>query len=166
MHTQPEPATPGPGQESVWDYPRPPRIERVDRRIRVIFAGQTIAETTRAIKYMETSHPPGYYIPAEDVRMNLLSPTSHRSMCEYKGTARYYDIVVNGDVSRDAAWQYPSPWSPYEDLAGHISFYPQKVDEASVDGEAVDSQQGSFYGGWITGDVTGPFKGAPGTLGW
>jgi uncharacterized protein (DUF427 family) len=152
--------------ESVWDYPRPPRVEASDRRIRVVVDGTVVADSTRALRVLETSHPPAWYVPREDVRMDLLLPTSRRSMCEYKGQAGYFTIRVGGSDRRDAAWTYERPLPGYEAIARHIAFYPGRVDEAWVDDERVVPQAGDFYGGWITSEVTGPFKGGPGTRGW
>lgn len=152
--------------ESVWDYPRPPRVETSTRRVRVVFNGVTIAETTRAFRVLETSHPPVYYIPPQDVRTEYVRPSRRRTFCEFKGEAAYYDVEVGGRVARDAAWYYPRPQSRYEALRDHVAFYPGRVDACFVDDEQVQPQAGDFYGGWITSDITGPFKGGPGTAGW
>lgn len=157
---------PGPGQESVWDYPRPPRLEASDKRIRVEAGGVTIADTTRAMRLLETSHPPGWYLPPDDVRTDLLEPVDGQSLCEFKGVARYYDVVVEGRRFERAVWAYPAPSRAYEALTGYLSFYPGRVERCFVDEEQVTPQEGQFYGGWITGDVVGPFKGGPGTHGW
>lgn len=164
MH--PTPVTPGTGQESVWDYPRPPRIEPVSKHLRVVFGGETIADTRRAIKYMETSHPPTYYIPRADIVPKYLVDSSRVTVCEYKGAARYISVRVGERFAENAGWYYPTPTASFAALADHIAFYPQMMDECFVDGELVTPQPGSFYGGWITKDVVGPFKGASGTLGW
>ena len=160
----PEPSTRDP--ESVWDYPRPPRVEASGRRVRVVVDGTVVADSTRAQRVLETSHPPAWYIPREDVRMDLLRPTSRHSACEFKGQAGYFTISAGARERRDAAWSYERPLPGYEVIAGHISFYAGRVDEAWVDDERVMPQPGDFYGGWITSDVTGPFKGGPGTRGW
>ena len=152
--------------ESVWDYPRPPRIEKTPKRLVVEAGGQVIADTTRGLRVLETSHPPTYYIPTDDIEMSLLQPSSRRSICEFKGEARYYDVATAGSVRLAVAWSYPAPWPGFEDLRDHLSFFASRVDACFVDGEAVFAQEGDFYGGWITADVVGPFKGAPGTLGW
>ena len=152
--------------ESVWDYPRPPRVEASQRRVRVEFAGEMIAETTRAFRVLETSHPPVYYIPPEDVRGEFLRPSRRQTYCEFKGEASYYDVVLGEHVVSDAAWYYPEPRSRYEAIRGYVAFYPARVDAAFVDDEQVQSQAGDFYGGWITAEIEGPFKGAPGTAGW
>jgi len=156
---------PGPGQESVWDYPRPPRLEPTDRHIVVALAGTTIADTRRAHRVLETSQPPAYYIDPADVHMELLRPSTHRTFCEWKGQAAYYDIMVGPSVAPNAAWTYPSPAPGFATIRDHIAFYAQLLD-CSVDGEAVVANQGSFYGGWITSHVVGPFKGGAGTAHW
>lgn len=158
--------TPGPGQESVWDYPRPPRAELSNRRIRVVFGGVTIAETRRAVRVLETSHPPSYYIPSEDICMEYLVPSNRRTFCEYKGQARYYTVVVGERRAEDAAWFYPDPAPGYALLRNTVAFYPAPMDACYVDDELVVPQPGGFYGGWITSDIVGPFKGGPGTWGW
>lgn len=157
---------PAPGQESVWDYPRPPAIERVNRRIVVRFGNRVIADTRRAIKCMETSHPPSYYIPQEDVHLEFLSESNKTSVCEWKGGARYHHARVGEREELDAAWSYPTPRKGFEMIAGCVSFYPGKMDECTVDGEKVRPQPGAFYGGWITDEIVGPFKGGPGSVGW
>lgn len=161
-----ERSEPGPGQESVWDYPRPPRIEPVPERIRVVFNGVTIADTQRALRVLETSHPPTYYIPPEDVALQYLSQTARRSFCEFKGGARYWTLSVGTRVAHDAAWSYPEPTPAYRALAGYLAFYAGRVDACYVGDEQVQPQAGDFYGGWITSRIVGPFKGGPGTLGW
>ncbi len=152
--------------ESVWDYPRPPRVEASERHVRVVVDGILVADTRRAFRVLETSHPPGWYIPAADVRMDLLRPTDRHTVCEYKGAASYYTISAGGRDRVDAAWTYPQPVPGYQAIADHVAFYPGRVDEAWVDDERVMPQAGDFYGGWITSDVVGPFKGDPGTRGW
>ncbi len=157
---------PDKNRESVWDYPRPPRIEPCYLHLRVEFNGETIADTNRAYRLLETSHPPTYYIPPADVKMDLLSPNPRRSFCEFKGDARYWDIHLRSRASIAAAWSYPSPSKPYTDLKDHLAFYAQRVDACFVGDERVQAQEGDFYGGWITSHIVGPFKGAPGTRGW
>jgi uncharacterized protein (DUF427 family) len=157
---------PGPGQESVWDYPRPPRVEPVGKHICVVFNGNIIADTRRALRVLETSHPPVYYIPLEDVQQSALEPISRRSFCEFKGQATYWTVHVGDRVARDAAWSYPQPTTGFAALKDHVAFYAGKMDECTVDGEHVQTQDGDFYGGWITSDIVGPFKGGPGTIGW
>jgi uncharacterized protein (DUF427 family) len=157
---------PGPGQESVWDYPRPPRLEPTPRHLKVVFAGTVVAETRRGLRLLETSHPPAYYFPPDDVRRDLLSRAPGRSLCEFKGQAAYWTLRVGPVESVGAAWSYPAPWPPYEALKDHLCFYAGRVEACFVDGERVVPQEGDFYGGWRTVDVVGPFKGGPGTRGW
>ena len=152
--------------ESVWDYPRPPRVEASSRRVRVEFAGEVIAETTHAHRVLETSHPPVYYIPPEDVRSEFLRPSRRRTYCEFKGQASYYDLVVGDREVRDVAWYYPEPTARFEVIRDHVAFYPGRVDAVWLDDEQVVAQAGDFYGGWITSEIEGPFKGGPGTTGW
>jgi uncharacterized protein (DUF427 family) len=153
--------------ESVWDYPRPPRLEPTPRRIRIVHAGVAVADTTAALRILETSHPPVYYVPRSAIAEGTMvrSPT-RQSFCEFKGLATYWSIRLPGIEDRDAAWSYEQPSRPYAALAGHLAFYATRVEECWVDDERVVPQPGDFYGGWITSDVRGPFKGAPGTLGW
>lgn len=158
---------PGPGQESVWDYPRPPRVERVPERVRVVVDGIELASSTRALRALETAGAPVYYLPPEDVRMDLLVPSRHATFCEWKGAASYLGIATpSGRVIPNAAWTYPDPTPGYERLRDHVAFYAWAVDEAWVGEERATPQPGHFYGGWITSKVVGPFKGEPGTLGW
>jgi uncharacterized protein (DUF427 family) len=152
--------------ESVWDYPRPPRVETTSRRVRVVFDGEVVADSVRAVRVLETSHPPVYYIPPEDVRPEYLLPSERHTFCEFKGRADYYTLAHNGRVSANAAWFYPRPSPGYEQLAGCVAFYPGRVDACFVDDEQVQPQPGDFYGGWITSDIVGPFKGGRGTAGW
>jgi uncharacterized protein (DUF427 family) len=159
------PQTPGPGQESVWDYPRPPRLERTDRHLVVLLGGEVVAETRRGHRVLETSHPPGYYVPAEDVRAGALVPAEGSSVCEWKGAARYWTVRGGGREAVAAAWSYPRPTRAFRDITDAVAFYPAAL-ECRVDGERVEPQEGGFYGGWITSHVVGPFKGAPGTWGW
>jgi uncharacterized protein (DUF427 family) len=158
--------SPKPGQESVWDYPRPPRAEPCMHRVRVEFNEQAIAETTRAWRLLETSHPPAYYIPREDVQGEFLQASNRRTFCEFKGEACYWDLKVGTRISRDATWSYKSPNHPYDDLRNCLAFYPSRVDSCFVDDERVLPQAGDFYGGWITSNIVGPFKGGPGTSHW
>lgn len=157
---------PGPDQESVWDYPRPPRLEPVAERLRVVFAGETIAETTHGFRVLETSHPPVYYIPPGDVRRDLLIPAAVRSFCEFKGVAEYWSIQAKGALAEKAGWSYPDPTSHFLPIKDHLAFYASRVDDCWVGEERVEPQAGDFYGGWITSRVVGPFKGPPGTRGW
>ena len=158
--------TPGPGQESVWDYPRPPRVEDTSKHIQVVFNGVVIAETRRAVRVLETSHPPVYYIPPQDIKMEHLRPASRSSYCEWKGRAAYYTLSVGEKQAENAAWYYPDPTPGLEAIEGHLAFYPHLMDACYVDGERVQAQAGGFYGGWITSDIVGPFKGESGTWGW
>jgi len=157
---------PGPGQESVWDYPRPPRLEPTQRHLLVRFAGCVIAETRRGQRVLETSHPPVFYFPPGDVRGELLAPARGATLCEWKGAARYWDVRVENRVAREAAWSYPAPVGAFASIRDHLAFYAGRVDECFVDGERVTPQPGGFYGGWITQHVVGPFKGGPGSAGW
>ena len=157
---------PGPNQESVWDYPRPPRLEDTSKQIKVVFNGVVIAETTRAKRILETSHPPGYYIPPEDVKMEYLQPSARSSWCEWKGQAAYYTVSVGDRHAPAAAWYYPHPTSSFAPIKDYVAFYPHLMDACYVDGEKVQAQTGGFYGGWITSDIVGPFKGEPGSQGW
>lgn len=157
---------PGPGQESVWDYPRPPALEDVAERVRVVFGGVTVADTTNAKRVLETSHPPVYYIPPEDVAMEHLTRERRASLCEFKGRAAYFAVEAGGKRAEHAAWAYPDPTPRFASLKDHLAFYPSRMDECWVGDEQVQAQQGDFYGGWITSKVVGPFKGGPGTLGW
>lgn len=157
---------PGLGQESVWDYPRPPALEKVGQRVTVTFAGRTIADSEDAYRVLETSHPPTIYIPPAGLDMDCLREATGGSNCEWKGRASYYDLVVGDRVSENAGWFYKSPVKRFADLRDHVCFYPSRVDECTVGGEVVQAQEGDFYGGWITSKVVGPFKGAPGTWGW
>ena len=153
--------------ERVWDYPRPPAVEPCTRRVRVVLATRILADSLRALRVLETSHPPTIYVPGEDVRRELLvDGEAGPTFCEFKGTAVYLDALVDGGRRRSVAWTYPEPSPAYSALAGHFAFYPDRVDEAWLDDERVAAQAGSFYGGWITDDLVGPFKGGPGTHGW
>lgn len=156
-----------PTQESVWDYPRPPRVEDVKSPIRVVFNGVTIAETTRAQRVLESSHPPVYYIPPEEIAMEYLQRVPKaQSWCEWKGSAIYYDVQVGDRRAERAAWAYPEPTPGFVSITGYVAFYAGKMDACYVGDEKVEPQPGSFYGGWITSNIVGPFKGGPGTLGW
>src|SRR3954454_22894966 len=156
----------GPGQESVWDYPRPPSAEVTGRHVVLEVGGRAIADTRRAVRVCETSHPPVNYVPRDDVADGVLERAQGGSWCEWKGAATYWDVVVDGRRIPQAAWSYEDPSPGFEHLPGAVAFYPGKVDRAFVDGEPARAQAGGFYGGWITGEVAGPFKGEPGTLGW
>lgn len=163
---RPKPITPKAGQESVWDYPRPPLVEPRSERVVVRFGGQVIADTTDAVRVLETSHPPVYYLPNAAFPDGVLVPAVGTSFCEFKGQAHYFDVVVGGVVAPRAAWTYPEPTRGFEALGTRVALYPGQMDSCEVDGERVRSQAGDFYGGWITSQIVGPFKGAPGTMGW
>ncbi|GAA1823291.1 DUF427 domain-containing protein [Agromyces salentinus] len=163
---QPTPLPAAPGQESVWDYPRPPRLEVVDARVTITLDGQVIASTRDVMRVLETSHPPVYYVPIEEFVPGTVVPTGGSSFCEFKGSARYYDLLSGPTRAARAAWEYPSPAPGYEPLAGRVAVYAGLVDACTVDGERVEPQPGGFYGGWITSNVVGPFKGGPGSMGW
>jgi uncharacterized protein (DUF427 family) len=156
----------GPGQESVWAYPRPAIAEPSGRRITIDHRGVTIADTTRSIRTLETSHPPSYYIPQADIAMAMLARARRRSFCEWKGQAIYYDVAIDGAVIEEAAWSYPDPTPDFVALADYVAFYAAPFDLCTVDGEKVTPQPGGFYGGWITSHVAGPFKGVPGSRFW
>ncbi len=157
---------PGPGQESVWDYPRPPIVEAVPERLRVVLDGVVVADTTRGRRVIETAGAPVYYFPPEDVRLDLLSSSPTVTVCEWKGRAAYRSARIGDRTVRDVAWSYPAPRPGYEGIAGYVAFYAGRVDEAWVGDERATPQPGGFYGGWVTSRVVGPFKGEPGTLGW
>lgn len=157
---------PGPGQESVWDYPRPPRLEDFHGHIRVIFNGKVIADTQKAKRVLETSHPPVYYIPPEDIAMEYLEKSSGASFCEWKGQALYYSVVVGQYRADKVAWYYPDPTEPFSAIRDYVAFYAGPMDACMVDDEQVVTQPGGFYGGWITSKIVGPFKGQPGTGNW
>lgn len=157
---------PEPGQESVWDYPRPPRLEHTNKHIQVIFNGVAIADTHNAKRVLETSHPPVYYIPPSDIKMEYLVRTPQSSFCEWKGYAGYYTVAVGDKRVENAAWFYPNPTPSFATIKDCVAFYPHLMDACYVDGEKVQPQPGNFYGGWITSDIVGPFKGDPGTWGW
>jgi uncharacterized protein (DUF427 family) len=163
---EPRRIEPGPGQESVWDYPRPPALERTGARLRVEVGGEVVAETTQGWRVLETSQPPAYYFPPEDVRADLLVPSTTTTFCEWKGLATYVSVRVGDRVVADAAWRYDRPTERFAPITGHLAFYPQKADACWVDDEQVAANEGGFYGGWITSKVVGPFKGGAGTAGW
>jgi uncharacterized protein (DUF427 family) len=152
--------------ESAWDYPRPPRLEPITHHLVVDLGGDTIVDTRRGYRVLETSHPPNYYVPVADVAKGALVRSEGRSFCEWKGRAHYYEVRGGNRVEMDAAWGYEQPNAGFEALIDHVAFYPARMDGCYVDDELVIPQDGGFYGGWITSRVTGPFKGAPGTRGW
>ncbi len=163
---QPQPIQPEPGQESVWDYPRPPRLEETNKHIRIIFNGATIVDTHNAQRMLETSHPPTYYIPPEDIKMEYLISTPKSSFCEWKGIAAYYTVQVGEKTAQNAAWYYPNPTPIFAPMKDYVAFYPEMMEACFVDEEQAQPQPGNLYGGWITSDVVGPFKGIPGSRGW
>ena len=160
------PIKPKAGEESVWDYPRPPKIEDFNKHIRIIFNGIVIADTNKAKRVLETSHPPVYYLPPEDVKMELLEHADTLSFCECKGTPNYYHLNVSGKHVRYACWYYPAPVPKFAALKNYMAFYAQKMDDCYIDDELVTPQPGKFYGGWITKNIVGPFKGEEGSDGW
>ena len=167
MIFKPKRIEPKPGQESVWDYPRPPKLEVSPKHIQVIFNGVKIADSQKTQRVLETSHPPVYYIPVEDIIMDYLKITSQQSFCEWKGRAKYYSIVVGDKQAVNGAWFYPNPTtSAFAPIKDYVAFYPSSMDACYVDDELVQAQSGDFYGGWITNDIVGPFKGEVGTWGW
>ena len=157
---------PGPGQESVWDYPRPPRVETVRRTLRVEFAGIVLAHSRRVLRVIETASPPVYYVLPEDIRMEFFKASEHETFCEWKGLARYWSIRVGERHADDAAWSYPRPDAGYEAIQGHLAFLSGKLDACYLGQERVTPQPRNYYGGWITADIVGPFKGAPGSQAW
>lgn len=163
---RPVPDTPRPGQESVWDYPRPPRVERVRRRATIELGGVRIAETTDLVRVLETSHPPVYYLPFGAFAPGVLRAAAGSSFCEFKGRAVYHDVVSGELVRPAAAWSYPAPPPEYADLVGRVAVYAGPMDACTIDGEVVTPQPGGFYGGWVTADIAGPVKGVPGSMGW
>ncbi|MBT9314303.1 DUF427 domain-containing protein [Leptothoe spongobia] len=163
---RPEPIAPGPGQESVWDYPRPPRVEDVTKRIRIIFNDELIVDTCRSQRILETSHPPSYYIPKSDIKMEYLVPSAHSTFCEWKGRASYYTVQVGDRKVDNVAWYYSNISPAFESLQDLVGFYPRPMDVCYVGDEKVEPQAGDLYAGWITSDIVGPFKGGAGTWGW
>jgi uncharacterized protein (DUF427 family) len=163
---RPTPDPVQPGQESVWSYPRPPRLERANAHLKVVLGGVTIAETNDALRVLETSHPPNYYFPPSDVLEGALAATKGATFCEFKGRASYWTVTGGDRIETEAAWSYASPSPSFAPLRDHVAFYASRMDACYVDGELVVPQPGGFYGGWITSRVAGPFKGDPGTRGW
>ncbi len=163
---RPEPILPQPGQESVWDYPRPPRLEPVEKRIQIIFNGVAIADTQRAMRVLETSHPPTYYLPPEDLAQQYLIPSARSTFCEWKGSGSYYSVKVGEKEAIGVAWYYAEPTPNFMAIKNYVAFYAEPMDACYVDGEKVTPQPGQFYGGWITSNIVGPFKGEPGSWGW
>ena len=157
---------PGPGQESVWDYPRPPRWEEFGGLVQVFFGGLLLAESRHSKRVLETSHPPVYYLPREDIKMEYLHQAAGESWCEWKGIARYFTVQLDEHMAAKAALYYPNPVSDFKGIRDHIAFYAGLMDACYIDGERVKPQPGRFYGGWITRNIVGPFKGEPDTLLW
>jgi uncharacterized protein (DUF427 family) len=155
-----------PGQESVWDYPRPPRLEDSTKHIRIVFNGVEIANTHRAKRVLETSHPPVYYLPLEDIQQDYLIRTPRTTFCEWKGKARYYTVKVGDRVAENVGWFYSDPTPNFAEIKDYVAFYPSRMDACYVDGEQAVAQPGDFYGGWITPEIVGPFKGVAGSWGW
>ena len=163
------PVTPEPiqaGQESVWDYPRPPALVVCTDRVRVILDGHTVADTVRAVRVLETSHPSTFYLPPADVDMTRLDPVVGGSFCEWKGMASYFDIQGARAMRPRVAWTYRDPTPAFNVIANYLAFYPHAMDACYVGEEQVQPQVGDFYGGWITANIPGPFKGGDGTAGW
>ena len=150
----------------MWDYPRPPRVERSDELVEIVLAGRVVASTTRSLRVLETSHPPTYYVPLDDFEDGVVRPVAGQSYCEFKGVAAYFDLVADGTLAARAAWTYPEPTPGFTDLRGTLAVMPAAVEACRVDGEVVRPQPSGFYGGWITSRVVGPFKGIPGSTFW
>jgi uncharacterized protein (DUF427 family) len=153
------------GETSVWDFPRPPSIARDEREVTVRWGDVEVARTKRALRVLETSHPPGFYLPWDDVCRHLLQAAAGSSFCEWKGQAKYWSLVDGHRRLPQVAWSYSSPLAGSEAMAGHVAFYPRDL-ECRVDGELVRPQPGGFYGGWITSELVGPFKGERGSERW
>jgi len=163
----PQRIEPQPGQESVWDYPRPPRLEQSSQQVKIIFNEVVIANSSNTYRVLETSHPPSYYISPDDIAMEYFETiASGRSFCEWKGVAGYYNLSVQDKLVSNAAWYYSQPTAEFMPIQNYLAFYPSKMDACYVDGEIVQAQAGDFYGGWITGNIVGPFKGETGSWGW
>jgi uncharacterized protein (DUF427 family) len=156
----------GPAGESVWDYPRPPAVEPCGRRVRIELGGMTIVDSTAALRVLETSHPPTIYVPPQDIVAGCIRSGAGRSFCEWKGIASYLDVVAADRHEPRAAWTYRNPVPAYAVLRDHVAFYPSRMGVCRLDDERVQCQAGDFYGGWITAELRGPFKGGPGTTGW
>ncbi len=155
-----------PGQESVWTYPRPAIAQPTESHVLIVHEGVIVADTRSAVRTLETSHPPSYYIPQSDIAPGLLRRAGGGSFCEWKGQATYWHVVIGDLILPRVGWSYPKPTPSFECLRDHVAFYADPFDRCSVDGEIVVPQDGGFYGGWITSSLAGPFKGAPGTMGW
>jgi uncharacterized protein (DUF427 family) len=166
MLARPKPDKPRPGQESVWDYPRPPRLEEFTGSITVELGGLTVASTTLAWRVLETSHPPTYYLPRDCFIDGALRPADGSSWCEWKGQGTYYDLVTGSTVAPRAAWTYLNPTRGFSAIAGAVAVMAALVDRCTVNAEQVVPQPGGFYGGWVNSWIAGPFKGIPGSNGW
>jgi uncharacterized protein (DUF427 family) len=156
----------GRDKQCVWDYPRPPVLEKDLRTIKVEFSGHIIAHSVCAYKVLETSHPPSFYVPEGDVVSTFFVPSNKQSFCEWKGLAKYWHIKVGSRIAFDAAWSYERPHTAFFPITAYLSFYSSLMDSCFVGEERVSSQEGGFYGGWVTSDIVGPFKGGPGTSSW
>jgi uncharacterized protein (DUF427 family) len=168
LHGQARPAwavEPGPGQESVWDYPRPPVILADTRLVQVRLGDILVAESRAARRVLETASPPTFYLPPGSMQFDCLRPDTGSSFCEWKGSARYFSICAGRQCVAHAAWSYPDPFAEFTVIRDYLAFYPDRL-ACYVDGEPVRAQAGGFYGGWITDEIVGPFKGEPGTSGW
>ena len=163
---RPEPEIPEAGQESVWAFPRPAVAEATSAHLVIRHRGSIVADTRRAIRTLETSHPPSYYIPRDDIAPDVLRPAGGGSFCEWKGDALYWDVAIGGVVLPRVGWSYPNPTPGFAPLRDHVAFYAGPLARCTVDGEQVVPQPGGFYGGWITSELVGPFKGIPGSMGW
>lgn len=163
---KPTPIKPNIDQESVWDYPRPPRLEPVRKTLAIYFNGEVVARTNKAYRVLETSHPPVYYLPPEDVNSAFLIPSHHNSFCEFKGKGNYFHVKVGSRLADNAAWYYPNPAKAFLPIKNYLAFYAHKMDKCLVDEEVVQPQPGNFYGGWITRNIVGPFKGVEDSWGW
>ena len=162
----PQPLATKLNQESVWDYPRPPKLEPTDKHIQIVLNGIVIADTRSAFRFLETSHPPTYYLPPQDIKMEYLTRDNGSSLCEWKGQATYYTLTVGDKRAVRAAWTYHNPMHEFRPIKDYLAFYADPMDACYVNGELVVPQPGCFYGGWITSDVVGPFKGEPGSWYW
>jgi uncharacterized protein (DUF427 family) len=157
--------TPGDDQESIWDYPRPPICVEDSREVIVSFGDMVVAKSNSAYRILETASPPTFYIPPADVNLDLLAQSSGSSFCEWKGAATYWSLPDAGNAGTNVGWSYQSPTSNFEVIKDYLSFYPAKL-QCTVAGEIVRPQPGGFYGGWVTNEIIGPYKGEPGTAGW
>ena len=164
MRPRPDPA--GPGQQSVWDFPRPAIAQPSDAHVMIEHRGLVIADTKASIRTIETSHPPNHYFPPDEIAAGVLRRASGSSFCEWKGHAQYWDVVIDGVTLAKVGWSYPEPSPAFAMLRDHVAFYAGPFDRCSINGETVVPQPGGFYGGWITSAVSGPFKGVPGSMGW